>query len=101
MGDNQYVNLKNLAESLENDKELKDTLPFHLQYIKLSESDIYQKIAIVFTNKIRVHIWMKSGKVNILGMSTEHSASLIHNFLQDIFTTRYFDFICDVPKPDK
>ena len=56
MGDNQYVNLKNLAESLENDKELKDTLPFHLQYIKLSESDIHRKIAIVFTNKIHVHI---------------------------------------------
>jgi len=58
MGDNQYVNLKNLAESLENDKELKDTLPFDLQYIKLSESDIHHKIAIVFTNKIRVYIWM-------------------------------------------
>jgi len=80
---------------------LKDTLPFDLQYIKLSKSDIHQKIAIVFTNKIRVHIWMKTGKVNILGTTTELSASLIYDFLQDIFTIRYFDFICDAPKPDK
>jgi hypothetical protein len=44
---------------------------------------------------------MKTGKVNILGTTTELSASLIYNFLQDIFTMRYFDFICDAPKPDK
>ena len=44
---------------------------------------------------------MKTGKVNILGTTTELSASLIYDFLQDIFTTRYFDFICDAPKPDK
>ena len=99
-GNNQYVNIKNLAECLEHEKELRDLLPFDLQYIKLSKSDIHQKIAIVFINKIRVHIWMKIGKVNILGTSTEWSATLIYNFLQDIFTTRYFDFICDAPKPD-
>ena len=100
-GDNHYINIKNLASCLENEKELRNALPFDLQYIKLSKSDIHNKIAIVFINKIRVHIWMKSGKVNILGSTTELSASLIYNFIQDIFITRYDDFICDIPKKDE
>ena len=100
LGEKKYVNIKNLAECLENDKELIDNCPFPIQYVKHSKTDIHSKIAIVFTNKIRIHIWMKSGKVNILGTVTEWSASLIHKFIHEIFSMRYDDFVCNAPEPD-
>ena len=43
---------------------------------------------------------MKSGKVNILGTVTELSASLIYDFIYDIFSTRDNDFVCNAPEPD-
>ncbi|CAB4445027.1 unnamed protein product [Rhizophagus irregularis] len=56
----------------------------------------------VFTSKIRVHIWPKSGKVNIFGTKTELAADMIYRFLQKLFSNPndFRDFICDVPIPD-
>ena len=100
LGKKKYVNIKNLAECLQYDEELISNCPFSIQYVKHSKSDVHSKIAIVFTNKIRIHIWMKSGKVNILGTVTELSASLIYDFIYDIFSTRDNDFVCNAPEPD-
>ena len=43
------------------------------------------KIAIVFTNKIRVHVWPKSGKVNIFGSKAELTGALIREFIRNVF----------------
>src|SRR5207248_7595373 len=75
IGDKKFVNLACLADILVANDHIKDMAPFSIQYVKY-DNDI-AKIAIVFTNKIRVHIWLKSGKVNIFGSKAELTGTLI------------------------
>src|ERR1041384_1509254 len=95
IGDNKFVNLACLADILVADDCIKDMAPFPIQYVKY-DNDI-AKIAIVFTNKIRVHVWPKSGKVNIFGSKAELTGALICEFIQDVFHARWSDLVCDTP----
>ena len=52
---------------------------------------------IVFTNKIRVYVWPKSGKVNIFGFKAELTGALICEFIRDVFHARWSDLVCDTP----
>ena len=54
-------------------------------------------LMIVFTNKIRVHVWPKSGKINIFGSKAELTGVLIREFIRDVFHARWSDLICDTP----
>ena len=65
--------------------------PFPIQYVKY-DNDI-AKIAIVFTNKIRVHVWPKSEKINIFGSEAELIDTLICEFIQDVFSARWSDLV--------
>ena len=95
IGDKKFVNLACLADILVADDRIKDMAPFPIQYVKY-DNDI-AKIAIVFTNKIRVHVWPKSGKVNIFGSKAELTGTLIREFIQDVFSARWSDLVCDTP----
>ena len=95
IGDKKFVNLACLADILVADDRIKDMAPFPIQYVKY-DNDI-AKIAIVFTNKIRVHVWPKSGKVNIFGSKAELTGTLICEFIQNIFSARWSDLVCDTP----
>lgn len=101
IGERECINVKNLAHCLTYDQELKNSSPFPIQYAIHSLTDVHSKIAIVFRNKIRIHIWTRTGKVNILGSATELSASLLYDFLNSIFSMRYNDFVSNLPEPDK
>ena len=70
-------------------------VPFPIQYVKY-DNDI-AKIAIVFTNKIRVYVWPKSGKVNIFGSKAKLTGVLIRKFIQNVFSVRWNDLVCDTP----
>jgi hypothetical protein len=96
----KYVNIENLAYKLQNDENIRNNTPFPIKYIKCCPNDIHSKIAIAFEGK-RVHIWKNSGKVNILGSKTELGASLIYDFLEEIFTIYAKDLICDMPTIDE
>ncbi|CAB4408616.1 unnamed protein product [Rhizophagus irregularis] len=65
-----------LSYALESVDGIREILPFPIKYIKNDAGDIHSKIVIVFTSKIRVHIWPKSGKVNIFGTKTELAADM-------------------------
>src|SRR5207253_2693425 len=65
IGDKKFVNLACLADILIADDCIKNMAPFLIQYVKYDNE--IAKIAIVFTNKIRLHVWPKSEKVNIFG----------------------------------
>lgn len=97
----KFINLSTLAYALESDG-IREILPFPIKYIKNDEGDIHSKIVIVFTSKIRVHIWPKSGKVNIFGTKAELDADMVYKFLLKLFSNPYDfgDFICDLPIPD-
>ncbi|GET50410.1 hypothetical protein RIR_jg33139.t1 [Rhizophagus irregularis DAOM 181602=DAOM 197198] len=102
IGSNKFIHLSTLAYALESVDGIREILPFPIKYIKNDAGDIHSKIVIVFTSKIRVHIWPKSGKVNIFGTKTELAADMIYKFLQKLFSNPndFGDFICDVPIPD-
>jgi hypothetical protein len=93
-----YIDLFKLACDLESNDEIKSMLPFSTHYIKFDANDIHSKIAIVFTTKIRVHIWPKSGKVNIFGTKTALSASLIYEFIRDAFTAKWDSYVRNSPQ---
>ena len=95
IGDKKFVNLAYLADILVADNHIKNMAPFPIQYVKY-DNDI-AKIAIVFTNKIRVHVWPKSGKVNIFGSKAELTGALIREFIRDVFHARWSDLVCDTP----
>jgi hypothetical protein len=38
--------------------------------------------------------------INIFGINTDLAASLLYDFICDIFSTRWDDFVCDSPTPD-
>jgi hypothetical protein len=95
IGDKKLVNLACLADILVVDDCIKDMAPFPIHYVKY-DNDI-AKIAIVFTNKIRVHVWPKSGKVNIFGSKAELTGALICEFIRDVFSARWGDLVCDTP----
>src|SRR5437764_5228579 len=59
--DKKFVNLTCFADILVADDRIKDMAPFPIQYVKY-DNDI-AKIAIVFTNKIRIHVWPKFGRL--------------------------------------
>ncbi|UZO09845.1 uncharacterized protein OCT59_030058 [Rhizophagus irregularis] len=102
IGGDKFINLSTLAYALESIDGIREILPFPIKYIKNVAGDIHSKIAIIFTSKIRVHIWPKSGKVNIFGTKTELDADMVYKFLQKLFSNPYNfgDFICDAPIPD-
>ena len=100
MGVKKYININNLAYKLQNDENIRNNSPFPINYVKCCPNDIHSKIAIVFDGK-RVHIWKNSGKINILGTKTELGASLIYDFLQEIFTAYANELIYDMPTTDK
>jgi hypothetical protein len=93
----KMINLYSLATALESDGFIRDLAPFPIQYVKLDPSDVHYKIAILFSDNIRVHLWPKSGKVNIFGTKAELTASLIYDFICNIFTIRWDDFMRDMP----
>src|SRR5437588_225624 len=43
----------------------------------------------IFSNNIRIHVWLKSEKVNIFGSKAELTGVLIHEFIQDVFSARW------------
>ena len=92
IGDKKFVNLAYLADILVADNHIKNMAPFPIQYVKY-DNDI-AKIAIVFTNKIRVHVWPKSGKVNIFGSKVKLTGALICKFIRDVFHARWSDLVC-------
>src|SRR3989442_5988340 len=87
IGDKKFVNVACFANILVADDRIKDMASFPIQYVKY-DNDI-AKIAIVFTNKIRVYVWPKSGKVNIFGSKAELTGTLICEFIQNIFSARW------------
>jgi hypothetical protein len=97
IGTQHFIRLCHFAHELETNDEIKNMLPFPIQYIKFDANDIHSKVAIVFTIKIRVHIW-PSGKVNIFGTKTALTASLIYEFIRDVFAARWGDFVCNSPQ---
>jgi hypothetical protein len=96
----KYINIENLAYKLQNNEDIRNNSPFPIKYIKCCPSDNHYKIAIVFEGK-RVHIWKNSGKVNILGTKTELGASLIYDFLDEIFYFYANELICNMPTIDE
>src|SRR5437868_391027 len=95
IGDKKFVNFACLADILVADDHIKDIASFPIQYVKY-DNDI-AKIAIVFTNKIRVHVWPKSEKINIFDFKAELTGALICEFIWDIFSAKWSDLICDTP----
>lgn len=100
IGDNKFIDLTSLAHILESNNDIREKLPFPIKYIKHDAGDVHSKIAIVFTSKIRVHIWPKSGKVNMFGFKTELSAVMVYDFIHDIFRTMWNDLVRDSPYLD-
>ncbi|GBC29003.2 hypothetical protein RIR_jg13037.t1 [Rhizophagus irregularis DAOM 181602=DAOM 197198] len=98
----EFSSVELVAYALESIDGIREILPFPIKYIKNDAGDIHSKIAIIFTSKIRVHIWPKSGKVNIFGTKTELDADMVYKFLQKLFSNPndFGDFICDAPIPD-
>jgi hypothetical protein len=98
LGSNQMINLSNFHCVLE------CTIPpFPIHFIKLDPSDSQLKFAIVFENKIRLHLWPISGKVNLFGSKDYISSKFIYDYLLDLFTLHFDDgfLLCDTPIPDK
>jgi hypothetical protein len=93
----RFINLASLAHALESDVSIYKASPFPIKFIKYDSGDVHSKIAIVFSSKNQVHIWPKSGKVNIFGTNTDLAASLLYDFICDIFSTRWDDFVYDSP----
>jgi hypothetical protein len=93
---NKMINLSKLHNSL----LLSTSRPFDIKFIKFDPSDIHAKIAIVFSNKIRVHIWPRFGKINFFGTKDALSATSIYDFLYQLFANDD-SLICIVPVPDK
>ncbi len=95
---NYKFNLILDSKKMINSSKLHDVLdqsassPFRIQFIKSYPS----KISILFSNKIRVHIWPRSGKVIFFRANDELSAKLIYDFLLLLFT-KDDSLICDVP----
>ena len=98
LGSNKMINLSNFHNVLKS-----SISPFPLQYIKLDPSDPQLKFAIVFKNKIRLHLWPISGKVNLFGSKDNISSKLIYDYLLDLFTLHFDDgfLLSDTPLPDK
>jgi hypothetical protein len=96
----RFIDLASLAHALESDVSIREASPFPIKFIKYDSGDVHSKIAIVFSLKNRIHIWPKSGKVNIFGTNTDLAASLLYDFICDIFSTRWDDFVCDSSTPD-
>ena len=94
---NQYIDIRKLADCLQHEQELINACPFPIDHVSDLNNAVHSltKLAIVFTNKIRIHIWTKSGKINIFGSTTELSASLLYEFLRVLFST--CDFACNAP----
>ena len=98
LGSNKMINLSNFHDALKS-----SIPPFPLQYIKLDPSDAQLKFTIVFKNKIRLHLWPVSGKVNLFGSKDGISSKLIYDYLLDLFTLHFDDgfLLSDIPLPDK
>jgi hypothetical protein len=97
IGEGRFIDLASLAYALESDVSIRKASPFPIKFIKYDSGDVHSKIAIVFSSKNQIHIWPKSGKVNIFGTNTDLAASLLYDF---ICGTRWDDFVCDSPTPD-
>ena len=74
------INLSNFHDALKS-----SIPPFPLHFIKLDPSDPQLKFAIVFKNKICLHLWPVSGKVNLFGSKDGISSKLIYDYLLDLF----------------
>ena len=85
---------------MESNNDIRERSPFPIKYIKHDAEDVHSKIAVVFTSKIRVHIWPKSGKVNMFGFKAELSAVMVYDFIQDIFSAMWDDLVRGSPSPD-
>jgi hypothetical protein len=86
--EDRFIDLAFLAHALESDVSICEVSPFPIKFIKYDSGNVYSKIAIVFSSKNWVHIWPKSGKMNIFGTNTDLVASLLYDFICDIFSTR-------------
>jgi hypothetical protein len=87
----RFIDLASLAHALESDVSIREASPFPIKFIKYDSGNVHSKIAIVFS---------KSGKVNIFGTNTDLATSLLYDFICDIFSTRWDDFVCDSPTLD-
>jgi hypothetical protein len=96
----KFIDLASLAHALESNVSIHEASPFPIKFIKYDSGDVYSKIAIIFLLKNRVHIWPKLDKVNIFDTNTDLAASLLYDFICNIFSTRWDDFVCDSPTPD-
>lgn len=96
----KMINIYKLHEVLKSN-EYGDVSPFRILYAKSDLSDVHSKIAIIFENKIQIHIWPKSGKANIFGTKDYTSAKKIYDYLLALFTKECDTIIRDVPISDK
>jgi hypothetical protein len=96
----RFIDFASLAHILESNVSIRKVSPFLIKFIKYNFGDVHSKIAIVFLLKNRVYIWPKLSKVNIFGTNTEFAASLLYNFICNIFSTKWDDFVCDFPIPN-
>ena len=97
LGSNKMINLSNFHDALKS-----SIPPFPLHFIKLDPSDPQLKFAIVFKNKICLHLWPVSGKVNLFGSKDGISSKLIYDYLLDLFTLHFDDgfLLSDTPLPN-
>ena len=97
IGNNTFINLTALTHTLETDTNIREIAPFPIHFVKHDSGDVHSKIAIVFSSKIRIHIWPKSGKVNMFGFKAQLTATLFYEFIRDIFIAKWDEFVNDSP----
>lgn len=88
---NKMIDLSKLHNSLVQS----NSSPFDINYVNINPSGTHSKIVIVFSNKVRVHIWPRFGKINFFGTKDALSATLIYNFLYLLFANDN-SLICNV-----
>ena len=105
IGEGRIIKITHVRADLNSDNhKLREMSPFPIRYVTDNIAFTNNKVSIKFgTNEkgIRVIIWPNYGKVNIFGCKTELSASLLYDFICDIFNKRWDHFVVDLPKRDK
>lgn len=103
IGKGKIIKTSHVRSDLNSDNhKLRELSPFPIKYVADSVMSAH-KVSIKFGehgNGIRVIIWPLYGKVNIFGCKTELAASLLYDFICDIFNKRWEHFVVDLPPKD-
>jgi hypothetical protein len=105
IGDDKIVKLKNFRDTLVTDNlRIREKAPFPIKYVDYNNPiTSHMKCSIKFEGDTipkgkRVIIWPRFGKVNIYGCKTELSASLLYEFICDIFREHWDHLVVDFPE---